>query len=196
MRPPTGCSTPCAAGSSRRVRPASNWTRCACAWSKSAAGSASAPTRDAPSGQQPPGRTLLAPPRRSLLIPINNPGPSHYHPWRAFRNPRFSAYFGIGIPTAVRVEARHEQLDHSPRLKPEDSRADHRSPRELGASYTVMSWPEATSTRVDSRRPCGRGRVWHTWSVGVRLSGAPDGARRFLPVGAPRGLRATFFDKR
>ena len=86
-------------------------------------------------------------------------------------------------------------LDHSPRLKPEDSWADHRSPSELGASYTVMSWPAATSTRVDSRRPCGRGRVSHTWSVVVRWSGAPDGARRFLPVGAPRGLRATVFDK-
>ncbi len=87
------------------------------------------------------------------------------------------------------------RLDHSPRLKPGDSWADHRSPSELGASYTVLSWPEATSTRVPSRRPCGRAYVSHTWSFGVRWSGAPDGARRFLPMAQARGLHAARADK-
>ena len=88
------------------------------------------------------------------------------------------------------------QVDHSPRLKPGDSWADHRSPSELGASYTVMSWPEATSTSVDSRRPCGMWLGWHTWSFGVQLSGTPDGARRFLPMAQARGLHAARADNR
>ena len=58
-----------------------------------------------------------------------------------------------------------------------------------------MSWPEATSTRVDSRRPCGMWLGWHTWSFGVQLSGAPDGARRFIPMAQARGLHAARADK-
>jgi hypothetical protein len=79
--------------------------------------------------------------------------------------------------------------------KPWDAWADYRTLGEPSASYTVRSWPDATSTRVHSRRPCGREQGWHTWSVVVQVSGAPDDARRCIPVGEPRGLRAAFLDK-
>ena len=105
--------------------------------------------------------------------------------------PRSLNFDRLSTPSCV-----YDHLDHSPRLKPGDSWADHRSPSELGASYTVLSWPEATSTRVPSRRPCGRAYVSHTWSFGVRWSGAPDGARRFLPMAQARGLHAARADKK
>jgi hypothetical protein len=79
-------------------------------------------------------------------------------------------------------------LDHSPRLKPGDSWADDRRTSALAWSYTIMSWPEATSTSVNFRRPCGRMGVAHRTN---RRSRAPGGAWRFIPMAEASGLHAT-----
>ncbi len=102
-----------------------------------------------------------------------HPIPIPIEPFQGFRSPTYtpvpdelfddlmSTLSGAGLKVLLYIVRRtfgfkKADVDHSPRLKPGDSWADHRSPSELGESYTVMSWPEATSTSVPSRRPCGR----------------------------------------
>ena len=73
--PPTGCWTPCAAGSSPPAPSACSSTPCACACSRSAAGSASCLTRvRLHLASSHPGQPLWAPPRRPPRPAVNNPG--------------------------------------------------------------------------------------------------------------------------